>query len=106
MLLIIINNYSHYYSYLKNNKDNERKENTLKEILTIAKKHPVIVINNDKIKNSYYNILPSNHFYSEESKKYIYILLKEMIKEGIIKKRGHGSEIIVEIIFIRHNKEK
>lgn len=70
----------------------------MKAILTIANKYPVDVINSDSIKSSFYNVLHSNNHYSEENIKYIYILLKEMVKEGIIKKGGDGSEIIEELL--------
>lgn len=45
-------------------------------------------------------MLPSNKNYSDEDKKFIYILFKEILREGVIKKGEHGSEIIEEILLI------
>lgn len=75
-------------------------------IIVIAKKYPLDVISCDRIKNSYNDILPSNTSYSNEQKKYVYFLFQEMIKEGIIKKGGYGSEIIEEMLFINEELKR
>lgn len=57
-------------------------------------------MNDDYIKNSYKDILPSCNKYSYEKKKNIIILFKEILKEGIVKKGDYGSDIIEEMIHI------
>lgn len=57
-------------------------------------------MNNFNIKYGYKDILLSNNEYSYKQKMSIFILFKEMLKEGVIKKGGSGSEIIEEISII------
>lgn len=86
--------------HLKKNSDNKIIEDAIKTIVAIAKNHFSDVMNNLNIKYGYKDVLLSNNEYSYKQKKSIFILFKEMLKEGVIKKEESGSEIIEEISII------
>lgn len=75
-------------------------EKIIKIIIIVAKKVPTNVIDYYEIKTSSKQILPSYNEYNFEDKRNIFILFREMINEGIIKKGEKGSELIEEILFI------
>lgn len=76
------------------------KKDALKIIVMIAKKCPSDLTVNNNIKDSYIDIFPSNNDYTDENRMFIYILYKEMVKEGVVKKGEYGVEIIKKILFI------
>lgn len=94
---------------LKNRNSKKKIEKDIIDtIVTITKKYSSDVINTDVIKDSYKMIIPSNKVYTDEKKMIVFILIKEMIKKGAIKKGEYGSEIVEEILFIGEmiNKKK
>lgn len=106
MVLLINNNLLIYYSFPKTYSGSTLSEDAIKAIVSIGKKCPSDIMNCDKIKYSYKDILPSNNYYSHKKKKNIFILFKEIVKEGIFKKGDYGSNIIEEILFIGEEMER
>lgn len=102
-MLYVDFNYKYSYVLLfffKECPNNKIIEDSIKVIVTIAKKYTYDVMNDDYIKNSYKDILPSCNKYNYEKKKIIIILFKEILKEGIIKKGDYGTDIIEELMYI------
>lgn len=63
-------------------------------------------MNNDIVKGSYENIISLNNDYSSQKKKSIFKLFNGMVKEGIIRKEGLGSELVEEMLFIGEEMER
>lgn len=106
MFLIFVNSKLFFISFIKEYTGSKVSEDSIKAIIIIGKRYTSDIMNNDDIKESYCSILPSNDRYSYEQKESIIILFKEMMKEGVIKKGGNGSEIIEEMLFILKEMEK
>lgn len=76
------------------------KEDAVKTIVAIGKKFPIAVMYNVCILNCYNHIISSKNEYYHKDEKYIYMLFKEMIKEGILKKEDSGSRVIEQKKYI------
>lgn len=64
------------------------------------------LLNKNRVKDIYKDLLSSENEYSYEQKKKVFILFKELIKEDIIKKKELGSEIIERIMFAEEEMKK
>lgn len=99
MNFIIINYFLYYFSLLKKCDNDERRDEAIKVIITIARKYPSEVFEKDRMRSSSFNIQFSREYYSDKETMNVILLFKEMIKEGVINKGGYGSEIIEEIFY-------
>lgn len=94
------------FSFFKNYSKTEISEDSRRVLIIIIKKYPLDLLNNNKVKDIYKDLLSSKNEYSYEQKENVFILFKELIKEEIIKKKELGSEIIERIMFAVEEMKK